>query len=89
MYAPVFLNRYYIAINEEDEAEEREIEPEPEPKTPPQHFAHCSTGAGYEAGAESWGMPHDDHFGGTPWGGDLESTWGQLVILFLVTQRMR
>jgi hypothetical protein len=31
---------------------------------PPAQFAHGSTGAGYETGIESRGMPHNDSFGG-------------------------
>jgi hypothetical protein len=30
---------------------------------PPAYFAHSSTGAGYEADLESWGMPHNNSFG--------------------------
>jgi hypothetical protein len=57
-------------MDEEEEAnhEEHELEPEPKPEMPPQGFAHGSTGAGYEAGAESSGMPRDNHFGGNSMG---------------------
>jgi hypothetical protein len=48
-----FLTRDFINLDEEDDLEEREFEAEPE--MPPAHFAHSSTGAGYEAGLESWG----------------------------------
>jgi hypothetical protein len=49
----------YIAVDEEeeDDLEEQELKPEPKLEIPPQGFAHGSIGAGYEAGAESWGMP--------------------------------
>jgi hypothetical protein len=54
----------FINLDEEVDPEEREFEPEAKPEMPPAHFAYDSTGAGYEAGLESWGMPHNDSFGG-------------------------
>jgi hypothetical protein len=57
-----------ITLDEEVDPEEREFEPEAEPEMPLAHFAHGSTGAGYEAGLESWGMPHNDSFGGNSMG---------------------
>jgi hypothetical protein len=53
----------FINLDEEIDPEEREFEPEAKPEMPPAHFAHGSTGAGYEAGLESWGMPHNDSLG--------------------------
>jgi hypothetical protein len=47
----------FINLDEEEDPEEREFEPESEPEMPPAHFAHGLTGAGYEVGLESWGMP--------------------------------
>jgi hypothetical protein len=58
----------FITLEEEVDPEEREFEPEAEPEMPPAHFAHGSTRAGYEAGMESWGMPHNDSFGGNSMG---------------------
>jgi hypothetical protein len=58
----------FINLDEEDDPEEREFEPEAEPEMPPAHFAHGSTGAGYEAGLESWGMPHNDSLVGNSMG---------------------
>jgi hypothetical protein len=49
---------------------------------PPAHFAHGSTGAGYEAGFESWGMPHNDSFGGNSMGsrfGEYMGTAGDRI----------
>jgi hypothetical protein len=68
---PAFSTRDFIAVEDEEveaDPEEREFEPEPEPKMPPPHFVHSSTRAGYEAGVESWEMPHDDSFGGNSMG---------------------
>jgi hypothetical protein len=65
---PAFSAGDFINLDEEEDPEEREFEPEPEPEMPPAHFAHGSTGAGYEAGLESWGMPHNDSFGGNSMG---------------------
>jgi hypothetical protein len=53
---------------EEVDPEEREFEPEAKSEMAPPHFTHGSTGAGYEAGMESWGMPHNDSFGGNSMG---------------------
>jgi hypothetical protein len=47
---PAFSAGDFINLDEEDDPEEREFEPEAEPEMPPAHFAHGSTGAGYEAG---------------------------------------
>jgi hypothetical protein len=58
----------FITLEEEVDPEEREFDPEAKPEMPPAHFAHGSTGAGYEAGMESWGMPHDNSFGGNSMG---------------------
>jgi hypothetical protein len=72
----------FITLEEEVDLEEREFEPEAEPEMPPAHFAHGSTGAGYEAGMESWGMPHDDSFGGNSMGwrfGEYMGTAGDLI----------
>jgi hypothetical protein len=63
-----FSTRDFITLDEEVDPEEREFEPEAEPEMPPAHFAHGSTAAGYEAGMESWGMPHNDSFGGNSMG---------------------
>jgi hypothetical protein len=65
---PACLTGDFITLEEEVNLEEREFEPEAEPEMPPAHFAHSSIGAGYEAGMESWGMPHDDSFGGNSMG---------------------
>jgi hypothetical protein len=65
---PAFSAGDFITLDEEVNPEEREFEPEAEPEMPPAHFAHGSTGAGYEAGLESWGMPHNDSFGGNSMG---------------------
>jgi hypothetical protein len=65
---PAFLTVDFINLDEEVDPEEREFEPEAEPEMPPTHFAHGSTGAGYEAGLESWGMPHNDILGGNSMG---------------------
>jgi hypothetical protein len=49
---------------------------------PPPNFAHGSTGAGYEAGVASWGMPHGDNFGGNSMGwrfGDYMGTVSDLI----------
>jgi hypothetical protein len=62
---PSFSTRDFINLDEEDDPEEREFEPEAEPEMPP---AHGSTRAGYEVGLESWGMPHNDSFGGNSMG---------------------
>jgi hypothetical protein len=65
---PAFSTRDFITLEEEVDPEEREFKPEAELEMPPPHFAHGSTRAGYEAGVESWGMPHDDSFGGNSMG---------------------
>jgi hypothetical protein len=65
---PAFSTGNFINLDEEVDPEEREFKPEAEPEMPPSHFAHGSTGAGYEAGLESWGMPHNDSFGGNSMG---------------------
>jgi hypothetical protein len=57
---PAFSTGDFINLDDEVEPEEQEFEPEAEPEMPPAHFPHGSTGAGYEAGLESWGMPHND-----------------------------
>jgi hypothetical protein len=59
---PTFSTGDFITLEEEVDPEEREVEPEAKPKMPPAHFAHGSTGAGYEAGMGSWGMPHNYSF---------------------------
>jgi hypothetical protein len=61
---PAFSTRDFITLEEEVDPEEREFKPEAEPEMPPPHFAHGSTRVRYEAGVESWGMSHDDSFGG-------------------------
>jgi hypothetical protein len=79
---PAFSVGDFITLEEEVDPEEREFEPEAEPKMPPAHFAHGSTGAGYEAGMELWGMPHDDSFGGNSMGlrfGDYVGTAGDPI----------
>jgi hypothetical protein len=63
-----FSNGDFINLDAEVDPEEREFEPKAEPVMPPAHFAHSSTGAGYKAGLESWGMPHNDSFGGNSMG---------------------
>jgi hypothetical protein len=65
---PAFSAGDFVNLDEEEDPEEREFKPEAEPEMPPAHFAHGSTGAGYEAGLESWGMPHNDSFGGNSMG---------------------
>jgi hypothetical protein len=65
---PAFSAGDFINLDEEDDPEEWEFETEAEPEMPRAHFAHGSTGAGYEAGMESWGMPHNDSFGGNSMG---------------------
>jgi hypothetical protein len=70
-YTPTlaFSNGDYIAVDKEEaNPEEREFEPKPEPEMPSQHFARGSTGAGYEAGVGSWGLPQDDSHGGNSMG---------------------
>jgi hypothetical protein len=42
---------------------------------PSQHFAHGSTGVGYEVGVESWGLPKTITMEETPQDGGLESVW--------------
>jgi hypothetical protein len=79
---PAFSTRDFITLEEEVDPEEREFEPEAEPEMPPAHFAHGSTGAGYEVGMESWGMPHDDSFGGNSMGwrfGEYMGMAGDLI----------
>jgi hypothetical protein len=58
----------FINLDEEIDPVEREFEPEAEPEMPPAHFAYGSTGARYEAGLESWGMPHNDSLVGNSMG---------------------
>jgi hypothetical protein len=65
---PAFSTRDFINLDEEIDPEEREFEPEAEPEMPAAHFAHDLTGAGYEAGLESWGMPHNDSLVGNSMG---------------------
>jgi hypothetical protein len=65
---PAFSTGDFINLDEEVDPEERDFEPEAEPEMPPAQFAHGSTGARYEAGLESWGMPHNDSFGGNSMG---------------------
>jgi hypothetical protein len=62
------MTRDFITLEEEVDPEEREFEPEAEPEMPLAQFARGSTRARYEAGMESWGMPHDDSFGGNSMG---------------------
>jgi hypothetical protein len=50
---PAFSTGDFINLDEEDDPGEREFKPEVEPEMPLAHFAHGSTGAGYEAGLES------------------------------------
>jgi hypothetical protein len=73
---PAFSTGDFITLDEEVDPEEREFEAEPE--MPPAHFTHGSTGAGYEAGMESWGMPHDDSFGGNSMGWRFGEYMGML-----------
>jgi hypothetical protein len=61
---PAFSAKDFITLDEEVDPEEREFEPEAESA----HFAHGLTRAGYKAGMESWGMPHNDSFGGNSMG---------------------
>jgi hypothetical protein len=80
---PAFLTGDFINLDEEDDPEEQEFEPEAEPEMPPAHFAHGLTGAGYEAGLESWGMPHNDSFGGNTMGwhfGEYMGAAGDLIL---------
>jgi hypothetical protein len=80
---PAFSARDFVNIDEESDPEEREFEPEPEPEMPPAHFAHVSTGARYEAGLESWGMPHNDSFGENSMGwrfGEYMGTAGDPIL---------
>jgi hypothetical protein len=65
---PAFSTGDFITLDEEVDPEEREFEPKAEPEMPPAQFTHGSTGAGYEAGIESWGMPHNESFGGNSMG---------------------
>jgi hypothetical protein len=65
---PAFSTGDFINLDEEVDHEEWEFEPEVEPEMPPAQFAQGSTGAGYEAGIESWGTPHNDSFGGNSMG---------------------
>jgi hypothetical protein len=86
---PAFSTGDFINLDEEDDPEERDFEPEVEPEIPPPHFAHGSTGAGCEAGLESWRMPHNDSLVGTPWVGISVSIWGRQETRFHVIQSMR
>jgi hypothetical protein len=64
---PLLSTGDFIAVDEEEaDPEEREFEPKPKPDLPPSDFAHGSTGAGYKAGVESWGMPHGAVLEGSP-----------------------
>jgi hypothetical protein len=77
-----FLTRDFINLDEEDDPEEREFEPEAELEMPPAHFAHGSTRARYEAGLESWGMPHNDSLVGNSMGwrfGEYMGTTGDPI----------
>jgi hypothetical protein len=77
-----FLTRDFINLDEKVDPEEREFKPEAEPEMPPAHLAHGSTGARYEAGLESWGMPHNNSFGGNSMGwcfGEYMGTVGDLI----------
>jgi hypothetical protein len=65
---PAFLTGDFITLDEEVDPEEWEFEPEAEPEMPLAHFVHSSTRARSEVGMESWGMPHDDSFGGNSMG---------------------
>jgi hypothetical protein len=65
---PAFSTGDFITLEEEVDPEEREFEPEAESEMPLAHFAHGSTGAGYEAGMQSWGMPHNNSLGGNSMG---------------------
>jgi hypothetical protein len=65
---PAFSAGDFITLDEEVDPKEREFKPKAETEMPPAHFAHGSTGAGYEAGLESRGMPHNDSFGGKSMG---------------------
>jgi hypothetical protein len=79
---PAFSTRDCITLDEEVDPEEREFEPEAEPEMPLAHLAHGSTGARYEAGIESWGMPHNESFGGNSMGwrfGEYKGTAGKVV----------
>jgi hypothetical protein len=73
---PAFFAGDFINLDEENDPEEREFEPEAEPEMPPAHFAHSLTGARYEAGLESWGMPHNDSFGGNSMGWRFDEYMG-------------
>jgi hypothetical protein len=79
---PAFSAGYFITLDEEVYPEEREFEPDAEPEMPPAHFAHSSTGARYEAGLESWGMPHNNSFEGNSMGwrfGEYMGTGGDPI----------
>jgi hypothetical protein len=84
---PAFSTGDFISLDKEVDPEEREFEPEAEPKMPPAHFAHGSTGAGYD-----WS--HGECLitivlGETPWVGILVSIWGRPEIRFHVIQSRR
>jgi hypothetical protein len=77
-----FSTRDFINLDEEVDPEGWEFEPEAKPEMPPAHFAHGSTGAGYEAGLESRGLPHNDSFGGNSMGwhfGEYMATAGDPI----------
>jgi hypothetical protein len=79
---PVFLTGDFINLDEEVDPEDREFEPKAEPEMPPAHFAHGSTGAGYEADLKSWGMHHNDSLVGNSMGwhfGEYMGTAGDLI----------
>jgi hypothetical protein len=79
---PAFSTRDFITLDEEVDPEEREFELEAELEMPLAHFAHGSTGARYEARLESWGMPHNDSFGGNSMGwhfGEYMGTTGDPI----------
>jgi hypothetical protein len=86
---PAFATRDFITLDEEVSPEEWEFEPEAKPEMPPPHFAHGSTGAGYEAGIESWGIPIMTVLGETPWVGISVSIWVQPEIRFRVIRSRR
>jgi hypothetical protein len=86
---PTFSTGDFINLDEEVDLEEREFEPEAEPEMPPAHFAHGSTGAGYEAGLESWECLITIVLGETPWVGISASTWGRPEIRFHVIRSRR
>jgi hypothetical protein len=81
---PAFSTGDFITLDEEVDPEEREFEPEAEPEMPPTHFAHGSTGFGYEAGMDHGECPMTIVLEETLWVGDLVSIWGRPEIQFYV-----